>query len=676
MPFKHHSEYHREMRCLRCLPALASVFFSTAVLAADDVVPGTAVTDPPTVVTLGVFWPFAGDDDGDATGTVRFRAAGSSDWREGLELHRVRPDVVSGLAVAQGFGGSLFGLTPGTDWEIELTITDPDGGGAVQTLTASTRVVPGDPSSPTVVTVDSAAGLSAALQSAEPGDVIELMAGLYTGPFSINASGTAADPIVVRGPAGGGAILDGGLCTDCNVLEVYGSFTHLESLTFRNANRALRFQGEGTEGNAVRYTRTENTNLGFGGRDDQRNFYICDNDLDGPLSWPNVYTDDGGANANVDGIVVFGTGHVVCHNRLSGWGDALKIGQDGGSSIDFYGNDVLSAYDNALEFDSALRNVRGFRNRFTNSYAPISFQPVFGGPVYAIRNVVVNVAHEQLKFHSLGGTQETSGIYVLNNTFVSPARALTLSDSTTSHHFTLSNNLFIGGDPPENGRTVEWTGGIDNGVFDFNGYHPDGAFNFEDAGDWPSFAAMQGAGLYEVNGLLVGASPFASGLVPPGDYTQTIVPSTVELADGSAALDVGRLLANVNDGFDGSAPDLGAVEKGCAEPTYGPRPGGLDDNDFDDCGAQGGGSGSGGSGPGGGGSGEGGAGASAGGAGPGPGPGSGGAAAADGDAGEGCGCDVAPRSVPVNSLLGLFGLAFLVGVRRARRTHRTAHARP
>jgi hypothetical protein len=44
------------------------------------------------------------------------------------------------------------------------------------------------------------------------------------------------------------------------------------------------------------------------------------------------------------------------------------------------------------------------------------------------------------------------------------------------------------------------------------------------------------------------------------------------LRRGSAAVDRGVALPNINDGFAGGAPDLGALEAGQAPPRYGPRP--------------------------------------------------------------------------------------------------------
>jgi hypothetical protein len=43
------------------------------------------------------------------------------------------------------------------------------------------------------------------------------------------------------------------------------------------------------------------------------------------------------------------------------------------------------------------------------------------------------------------------------------------------------------------------------------------------------------------------------------------------LHENAAAVDAGCILPNVNDGFRGNAPDLGALEVGRPVPVYGPR---------------------------------------------------------------------------------------------------------
>ena len=556
------------------------VLLAAAAVRADDVLhPGMVGVDRPTVVTLGVQLLVTGDDNHNARVAVRYRPLGTETWRSAMDLFRVHPESVVGWTVPDQFAGSIFELAPGTTYEIELHATDPDGPvDQTMVVSATLRAVPPvDPLHPTARNVGDAPGLRSALSAAEPGDVITLADGTYTGTFALLASGTPDDPISIRGASADGAVLDGSGCSPCNVLEVYGSFVHVERLTLQGADRALRFQGSGAQGNVVRRVHARDVRLGFGSKPDQKDFYLCDNLLEGRLAWPLVYPDDGGVHSGDDGIHVEGDGHVVCHNEIVGFGDAMKTAQPGARAIDFYGNEILSAYDNGVELDYSEGNTRVFRNRFTNTYATLSFQPIFGGPAYALRNVVANVGWEQLKFHA-GGTPsgEPSGMLVYHNTFVSPALALNLQTSATSHHFTIANNLFVG-PSPAGARVADWTGPLDDGIFDYDGWFPNGTFDFHATGSWTSFAAMRSAGVLEPHGVLLVPPIFASGLVPPDSFRTTMTPPDATLDAASDAVDAGFLLPNVNDGFTGAAPDLGALEVDCPSPLFGIRPEGVDE---------------------------------------------------------------------------------------------------
>lgn len=552
--------------------------------AADLLTIQDTALDRPTVTSLGVQVLIEGDDDLDATIGLRYRAMGEAAWSEGAPLQRVRGDKVVFITVPAQFAGSVLDLRPATTYEIELHAEDPDGLDEAWTVMSTTRAVPGDPAAPKPVDVSDAAGLTAALAAAGPGTVINLADGTYAGTFSIDASGTASDPIVIRGASAAGTVIDG-MGAAGNVIEVYASHVHIERLTIRNANRAIRFQTAGAEGNVVRRVRIEEVGLGIGAREDQLDFYICDNTLVGPLQWPQVYGDDGGQFANVDGIVVMGHGHVVCHNELVGWGDAIKTAQDGARAIDIYGNLTRSAYDNAIELDGSAGNTRALRNMMLNSWSPLSFQPIFGGPAYAIRNVAVNIADEQHKLHANGNTGETVGSIIVHNTFVSPKHAMYLATSDTAREFRLLNNLYVGPDTAEDGKAVAWSAPIDAGEIDHNGYHPDGEFDFDDAGTWPDFASMQAGGVFEAHGVLLGAGTFASGLAAPADYTAEVTSVDAELSQSSPAVDAGLALPGLSGRVAGAGPDLGALELGCAPPTYGPRPEGVDESTpTPDCG--------------------------------------------------------------------------------------------
>jgi len=572
-------------RRISALFALGISFVASSARAGNTLAVTETKLDPPTVISLGVQMLITDDDNRNATVTVRYRKTGTTDFKTGMPLWRVRPTVVKGRTVPNQFAGSIFDLAPDTSYDIELHAQDPDGFDKTFTVTQKTRPVPRkEPTTPRVVNVTDTASLTAALKAAKAGDVITLAKGTYTGKFALDPSGTEADPIFIRGADEEGTILDGGGGLG-NVLEIYGSYVTIERLTIQNLDRALRFQGIGSTNNVVRRVHMKNVRLGIGAKDDQKNYYLCDNNLEGRLTWPMVYGDDSGAHANDDGIMVMGSGHVVCHNRLTGFGDSMKTEWDGARSVDFYGNESLTAYDNAVELDASEGNTRCFRNRFTNSWSPLSFQPIYGGPAYAFRNVVVNVVDEQQKLHSLGGTNETVGALVFNNTFVSAKHAINLQAAATAHDFVLNNNIYFGPATLTAGKTVDWSAPIDNPIIDFNGYFSDGMFDFGTFGKWANFAAMKAGGKIEGSGVLLSASTFASGLAAPADYKPALVPADVTLAAASLAIDKGKVLPNVTDDFKGTAPDLGALELGCPIPIYGVRPEGTDEtNEPTGCG--------------------------------------------------------------------------------------------
>jgi hypothetical protein len=579
--------------------AAAALLVSSAARADDVLHPGTPALDPPTLIHLGVVLPITGDDNFTATVAVRYRIAGTPTWSDGLPLQHVHAEVVQGLAVTPQFAGSIFDLRPDTDYEIELHATDADGAvDSTMLLAGRTRAVPiANPATPRAVAVTTAAQLTTALASAQAGDVITLADGTYAGAFTLDASGTATNPIVIRGTTEDGTILDAGNCSPCNVLELYGSYVHVEQLTLQNASRALKFQTPGATDLVIRHVHIRDVILGMSAQPDQANFYIEDNLLEGRQVWPCVYTSDDtacngspivhGAHANDDGIQVMGNGHVVAHNRISGFGDAIKTEQDGARSVDIYNNDILWSYDNAIELDGSARNTRAVRNRISNVFAPISFQPIFGGPAYAVRNVIYNAPDEPFKLHS-NGTTPTVGAVIYHNTIVRGTRELQCSSNISPLYFTLKNNLLLGPatlDP--DGHAVRWDlPGIPTATLDYNGFYPDGAFQYgygATGTTYPNFAAVVAAGGFDAHSMLVGAGELASGTIGPVDWSVVVPPLQPALAGTAVAIDHGTLLPNIDDGTTGSAPDLGAIESGCAAPEYGVRAFGDEISDVVGC---------------------------------------------------------------------------------------------
>src|ERR1051325_6722881 len=84
---------------------------------------------------------------------------------------------------------------------------------------------------------------------------------------------------------------------------------------------------------------------------------------------------------------------------------------------------------------------------------------------------------------------------------------------------------------------------------------------------WEQFVQHTG---HEKHGVLLDFDIFQRFEKPSGENTP-LPKLDLRLRDGSKAIDAGEALPNLNDGFRGKAPDLGAIESEEALPHYGPR---------------------------------------------------------------------------------------------------------
>ncbi len=162
----------------------------------------------------GVVLVISGDANSNATATLEYRATGAPTSRPGHPL--VRTD-------ATHLVGSLFDLSPGSNYDVRVTLADPDGVVGTATATTSVATRSGTLAATTrtlyVATTgsDASSGLSAAAplrtiqhaaDLAQPGDLVSIAPGIYRESVAVPRSGSAAQPIVFRGEAAG-AILDG-----------------------------------------------------------------------------------------------------------------------------------------------------------------------------------------------------------------------------------------------------------------------------------------------------------------------------------------------------------------------------------------------------------------------------------------------------------------------------------
>jgi hypothetical protein len=330
-------------------------------------------------------------------------------------------------------------------------------------------------------------------------------------------------------------------------------------------------------------------------------FYIADNTMIGMHDRTRVHgwarVEDPAPITSYNAVKVYGQGHVVCHNYIAYYHDAICIDThgrpEGGpgehcASIDFYNNDIFLMADNFIETDGGAHNLRVYDNRGINVWhSALSSQPVFGGPAYFIRNVV-HTAGDALKFSA-----RPTGMIVYNNTFCTETRVSSYSNG----HF--RNNLFLGHNPDQ--PTLSSMSYTSYTSFDYNGYRikPEAEPLFQwvqpadrlqdftlasrgtkdgpgDGTQWfQSLEAFSAATGQEINGVMLDYDVL-EGVEPPDPENPSRVFKLEEfdfrLREGSAAVDAGCELPTLTDGFTGIAPDLGAYERGKPLPVYGPRP--------------------------------------------------------------------------------------------------------
>ena len=123
------------------LVLLALVVVASPVRAANGVTPGQFVIEPATLICLGFEWDITGDENRNATVEVRYRVSGQTAWTEGMPLLRMGGERImrAPYTVPDRFAGSIIDLQPDTEYQVRLTMKDPDGvaGTAVQNVTGA-----------------------------------------------------------------------------------------------------------------------------------------------------------------------------------------------------------------------------------------------------------------------------------------------------------------------------------------------------------------------------------------------------------------------------------------------------------------------------------------------------------------------------------------------------------
>lgn len=211
--------------------------------------------------------------------------------------------------------------------------------------------------------------------------------------------------------------------------------------------------------------------------------------------------------------------------------------------LDVYGNNLHHISDDALEPEGACVNHRFRNNRIDSVLVGISLAPVTAGPVWVMRSTITNFSGRSIKF------DRNSDGWVLiyhNTSWTNLANRSLMEMISAVHNTVIKNNIFQG-----NGYAIEeaqtGSSGHDWNYNNWSTSQVSQPIKWENIlyADIDQFCASTGL---ECNGHQ--ADP---GLAGPagGDLT---------LSAASSNLDRGVKLPGINDGYRGSAPDLGAFE--------------------------------------------------------------------------------------------------------------------
>lgn len=557
-----------------------------------------------TLHSLGFEWDLGGGDTNhNATCKTQYRRTDETTWHEALPLFRV---MYAGWyadrearAKYNMFAGSILFLRPGAEYVVRLSLSDPDGGDVEREVRIATRPVPNygtpartlhvvprerDDTSPAGDGSQAKPfrGIAEAQQVAKPGDLFLLHAGHYGEPTFDRSGEKAATGVVGAQPkyvvwkaAGDGPAV-------IQRCYVTGSALWFEGLAFERGadgdKMGLRAGDEAAE-NVVR----ANTFRGYGYAiflDRRvRGWYIADNDIVG---------DAAGGIAGEGVELNHSNDHTVCYNRATKTADGCSYCD---TNCDIFANDFFDYSDDGVEPDYGYANNRIWGNRLDGE-AGITFQAMFCGPWYIVRNQIVSSSN-------IFKLRVQDRYLVANNTLIGygPNAGAKLPHAHGILTAMTRNNLWIhgGGSPylwslqvPLAGKAYEsmqqnvlfstlkadWRTDVDYDGFDWSssGGPKGGPMPFQWNGARLKDLSMlaESVGIERHGRVVDKEKIFTNYSPPPYDYVRR--PTFLLRPDGDA-VDAGAVLPNVAEEFHGRGPDLGAFESGDPPPHFGPRAG-------------------------------------------------------------------------------------------------------
>jgi len=518
--------------------------------------PPAALRAIPTFHSIGLYWR-AQSGSPQREAVVRYREQGSSSWQQGHSLWFDERNLREAPQRSREYRGSIVGLKPGTEYEIEVEVKGEGETGRVSVRTWREEFP---------------VGKSVQLE-AKSGETLK-----------IRESGTPTGYVLYEPKPGSRATIDVEGRSDNNIV-IDAAYVIVRGLDLKNAASNAIVLGP----NAHDVVIEDNDISGWGriaedgwGVDEDaaitngrraspsmRRFIIQRNRIHHPRSnannWKQRRANESYHPAGPHAIFLWDTGgnHVIRYNDIysdpdhyfnDGIGGGRNFGAGGapGSDSDIYGNSIANCWDDAIESEGGNVNVRIWGNLIDQCYVMIGAASTLVGPLYIFRNVGLraNYTHahtlntgifikakaETQKGQVFGGGR----VYVYHNTLyrTSPAEgtyAGITSFGTPLMNYVTRNNIFDNTEAAIDDPTKEMSN-------DF---------------DYDLFAAPVGSD----------ARHQSHGRQAAPEYD--LLSGSFALKEGTPGHDDGVVIPNFNDGFKGAGPDRGAQEAGLPPLKFG-----------------------------------------------------------------------------------------------------------
>ena len=257
-----------------------------------------------------------------------------------------------------------------------------------------------------------------------------------------------------------------------------------------------------------------------------------------------------GSDAENSGISVEGGyGNVIRNNEVWGYFNAIAASTWGNlwdetlnHDVDIYENELYLIGDDGLEPEGACINLRMWGNNIHQMLVGISLAPITVGPCWVWRNVMYDFTRTTYKFSSSTG----GPCFVYHNTgYTDIAETEGMLSSGSWENMTFRNNILRGT------------------RYAIEDYHLSGYADFDYDNlyttDPNRFVKWIGIRYYTLQEFQDSTGQEIHG-ISGANYFMNPSGGDFHLSEESPNIDAGVVIQNFNDGYVGSAPDIGAYE--------------------------------------------------------------------------------------------------------------------